>query len=40
MWIAASAMQHGLRLLTSDSHFRKIHQVLVDAFDPRSGGTR
>ena len=29
IWIAASAMQHGLALLTTDSHFLKISQVLV-----------
>jgi len=28
MWIAASAMQHGLRLLTLDHHFEKIPQIL------------
>jgi tRNA(fMet)-specific endonuclease VapC len=30
VWIAASAMQHGLRILTTDQHFRKIPQVVVD----------
>lgn len=30
IWIAASAMQHGLRLLTRDAHFRQVPQVLVD----------
>src|SRR5947209_20167333 len=29
MWIAASAMQYGLRLLTLDSHFKHVPQVLV-----------
>lgn len=29
VWIAASAMQHGLRLLTTDPHFRRIPQVAV-----------
>ncbi len=33
IWIAASAMQHGLRLLTMDTHYRRIHQVLVTCFD-------
>ena len=28
--IAASAMQHGLRLLTLDAHFRHVPQVLTD----------
>ncbi len=32
IWIAASAMQHGLRILTTDPHFEKIPQVLVDCF--------
>lgn len=30
IWIAASAMQHGLRLLTLDTHFRRVPQVLTD----------
>lgn len=29
LWIAASAMQHGLRLLTTDPHFQRIPQVAV-----------
>jgi tRNA(fMet)-specific endonuclease VapC len=29
IWIAASAMQHGLAVLTMDSHFLKIPQILV-----------
>ncbi|MBI5379993.1 MAG: type II toxin-antitoxin system VapC family toxin [Nitrospirae bacterium] len=32
LWIAASAMQHGLRLLTTDAHYLKIPQVLVEHF--------
>jgi tRNA(fMet)-specific endonuclease VapC len=28
LWIAASAMQHGLNILTSDRHFLKVPQVL------------
>jgi predicted nucleic acid-binding protein len=32
VWIAATAMQHGLRILTTDKHFRKIPQVVVDSF--------
>jgi tRNA(fMet)-specific endonuclease VapC len=34
LWIAASAMQHGLRLLTLDAHFRKIPQILADVLSP------
>jgi predicted nucleic acid-binding protein len=29
LWIAASAMQHGLAILTTDAHFRHVVQVLV-----------
>jgi tRNA(fMet)-specific endonuclease VapC len=29
IWIAASAMQHGLAVLTTDSHFLRISQVIV-----------
>ncbi len=30
IWIAATAMQHGLRILTTDSHYLSIQQVIVD----------
>lgn len=30
LWIAASAMQHGLRVVTSDAHFQRVHQIVVD----------
>lgn len=30
LWIAATAFQHSLRLLTRDGHFRRIPQVIVD----------
>ena len=33
IWIASSAMQHGLRVATTDSHYQKISQVIVDFFD-------
>jgi tRNA(fMet)-specific endonuclease VapC len=29
LWIAASAMQHGLRLLTLDAHFTKVPQIIT-----------
>ena len=29
LWIAASAMQYGLRLLTLDSHFTRVPQILT-----------
>jgi tRNA(fMet)-specific endonuclease VapC len=34
IWIAASAMQHGLSILTTDAHYTRIPQVLVDFFEP------
>jgi len=30
LWIAASAAQHGLRLLTIDAHFLAVEQILVE----------
>ena len=32
IWIAASAMQHGLHLLTTDAHYQNVTQVMVDFF--------
>lgn len=29
-WIAATAMQFGLRILTTDSHYLSVQQVIVD----------
>ncbi len=29
-WIAATAMQYGLRILTTDSHYLSVQQVIVD----------
>jgi predicted nucleic acid-binding protein len=34
LWIAASAWQHGLVVLTLDGDFSKIPQVIVRRFDP------
>jgi tRNA(fMet)-specific endonuclease VapC len=34
IWIAASAAQHGLRLVTTDGHFKEIPQVLVELLEP------
>ena len=34
LWIAASASQHGLRVLTSDEHFLRVPQIIVDFFEP------
>lgn len=33
IWIAASAMEHGLRVLTLDRHFLEIRQILVEYFE-------
>ena len=32
VWIAACAMQHGLTLLTTDTHYEKVPQVMVEVF--------
>ena len=34
VWIAASAMEHGLKVLTLDKHFLEIRQILVECFEP------
>lgn len=34
MWIAASAMQYGLTVVTTDAHFLKIPQILVSHTSP------
>ena len=36
LWIAASAAQHGLRILTLDADFDRISHVIVDRFEPPS----
>jgi predicted nucleic acid-binding protein len=36
IWVAAGAMQHGLRLLTTDAHYRRIPQVIVEYHEPPS----
>lgn len=36
LWIAASAMQHGLAVVTTDSDFLRIPQVLVHHFETPS----
>ena len=30
VWIAASAMQHGLTVVTTDAHYEKVPQILVE----------
>ena len=32
IWIAATAMEHGLRLLTTDSQYERVRQVAVSRF--------
>jgi tRNA(fMet)-specific endonuclease VapC len=32
IWIAASAMEYGLRVVTTDEHYNKIPQIMVDFF--------
>jgi predicted nucleic acid-binding protein len=34
IWIAATAMQHGFPILTSDADFKKIPQVIARYFSP------
>jgi tRNA(fMet)-specific endonuclease VapC len=29
LWIAATAMQYGLKLLTTDTHYQKVPQIIV-----------
>ncbi len=37
LWIAASAMQFGLKVLTTDRHFLKIPQIIAEIFDSPEG---
>jgi len=32
-WIAASAMQHGLKVLTTDKYYLKVPQIITDYFE-------
>ena len=34
VWIASSAMQYGLKVVTTDTHYSQIPQILVDCFGP------
>jgi len=38
IWIAATALEHGARLITYDAHFRKIPGLIVDL--PQPSGRR
>jgi len=33
LWIAASAMQHGLKVLTTDNHYLKVPQIITEYFE-------
>jgi tRNA(fMet)-specific endonuclease VapC len=35
IWIAASAMEYGLNVLTTDEHYQKIPQIIVSYFTAR-----
>jgi predicted nucleic acid-binding protein len=30
LWIAATAMQHGLKLITTDSHYKSVQQIIIE----------
>lgn len=32
LWIAASAMQHGLKVLTTDKHYLKVPQIITECY--------
>ena len=32
VWIAASAMQHGLGVVTTDPHYEKVPQIIAGCF--------
>jgi predicted nucleic acid-binding protein len=34
LWIAASAMQHGLEVLTTDKHYLEVPQIITEYFEP------
>jgi predicted nucleic acid-binding protein len=34
IWIAASVMQHGMVLLTTDPHFRAVPQIVAEVLEP------
>ena len=34
LWIAASAMQHGLEVLTTDKHYLEGPQIITEYFEP------
>ena len=34
LWIASTAMQHGLKVLTTDRHYLKIPHILAEYCEP------
>ncbi|MDO9288338.1 MAG: type II toxin-antitoxin system VapC family toxin [Thermodesulfovibrionales bacterium] len=32
LWISASAMQHGLEVVTTDSHYLKVQQIITEYY--------
>ena len=36
IWIAATAMQHGLNIVTTDPHYLKVPQVVANCFESYS----
>jgi predicted nucleic acid-binding protein len=34
LWLAATAMQHGLKVLTTDRHFERIVQIIAEVHGP------
>jgi predicted nucleic acid-binding protein len=36
LWIAASAMQHGLKILTTDKHYAEIPQVITEYYHSKA----
>ena len=34
LWIAASAMQHGLKILTTDKHYLEVPQIITEYYEP------
>jgi predicted nucleic acid-binding protein len=35
LWIAASAMQHGLKVLTTDKHYLEVAQIITEYFEEK-----
>jgi predicted nucleic acid-binding protein len=33
LWIASTAMQHGLKLITTDGHFRLVPHIIVECYN-------